>query len=83
MFGLSFWEIGMVLIVALIFLGPKRLPGLARTLGGGLRQLRRASADIRKVSEEPRRETREPLREIRDDRYDSVHNIERDIEREA
>jgi TatA/E family protein of Tat protein translocase len=43
MFGLSFWEIGAILAVALIVLGPKKLPELARKLGEGLREFRHAT----------------------------------------
>ena len=35
-------EILIVLVVALIFLGPKRLPGLGRDLGRGMRDFKRA-----------------------------------------
>lgn len=47
MFGLSFWEIGIILAVALIVLGPKQLPQLARKLGEGLREFRRATEDFK------------------------------------
>jgi TatA/E family protein of Tat protein translocase len=35
-------------VVALLVLGPKKLPGLARSLGRSLAEFRRASADIRR-----------------------------------
>jgi len=44
--GLS--ELLIILAVALIVLGPKRLPEVARSLGRGLAQLRRASEDLRR-----------------------------------
>lgn len=47
MFGLSFSELVIIAILALILLGPDRLPGAARTFGKGLRQLRRASQDLK------------------------------------
>ena len=34
----------MILVVALIFIGPQKLPGLARSLGKGMRDVRRAMA---------------------------------------
>jgi len=83
MFGLSFWEIALVLVVALIVLGPKRLPQLAKSVGKGLRELRRASTDLRSAIEEPLEEIRKPLDEIRGDLVDTVHDFGREIEREA
>lgn len=47
MFGLSFGEIVIIAIVALLLLGPDRLPDAARTLGKGLREIRRATDDLK------------------------------------
>lgn len=47
MFGLSFMEISVILIVALIFLGPKKLPELAKSLGKGIREFRSATEDFK------------------------------------
>jgi sec-independent protein translocase protein TatB len=83
MFGLSFWEISLILLVALLVLGPKRLPGLAKSIGKGLRELRRASTDLRSAIEEPLDEFRKPLRDMRDDLVGTVHNIEDRIREES
>jgi sec-independent protein translocase protein TatB len=47
MFGLSFGEIVIIAIIALLLLGPDRLPDAAKTLGKGLRELRRATDDLK------------------------------------
>ena len=47
MFGLGMWEILIILALALIFIGPKKLPDLARNLGRGLREFRNAANEIR------------------------------------
>ena len=44
MFGLGTWEMVIILAAALIFIGPGKLPELAKTLGKGMRELRRAMA---------------------------------------
>ncbi len=47
MFDLGFQEIIIVLAVALIFIGPKHLPEIARTLGRAMGELRRAGDELR------------------------------------
>lgn len=44
--GLS--ELLIILAVALVVLGPQKLPEVARSLGRGLAQFRRASEDLRR-----------------------------------
>ena len=47
MFGIGVQELALIFVVALLIFGPKRLPELARTLGKGMAEFRRASADLR------------------------------------
>ena len=47
MFGIGPMELVLILVVALLVLGPKRMPELARTLGRGLGEFRKASNDLR------------------------------------
>lgn len=49
MFGIGPLELVVILVVALLVFGPKRVPELARTLGRGLAEFRRASNDLRKT----------------------------------
>ena len=44
-------EMLIILVVALIVFGPRRLPELGRSLGRGLSELRRASTDLRDTLE--------------------------------
>ena len=46
MLGVGFEEIVLILVVALIVLGPQRLPEVARMLGRAYAQLRRASEEF-------------------------------------
>ena len=46
MFGVGFPELVVILVVALIVLGPQRLPEVARMLGRAYGQLRRASEEF-------------------------------------
>ncbi len=47
MFGIGPTELVVILVVGLLILGPKRLPELARTLGKGFAEFRRASNELR------------------------------------
>lgn len=64
-FNLGFGEIALVLVVALIFLGPKMLPEVATSLGKIIREIRKATADIRQDIELDEM-IRRPLQELRD-----------------
>jgi TatA/E family protein of Tat protein translocase len=48
MFGLGTGEIILILVIALIFIGPKKLPEIARALGKGLAEFKRATNDIKR-----------------------------------
>src|SRR5207237_4960470 len=45
--GLSMTEVIIILALALLLLGPDQLPSLARSLGKGLRELRKATDNIK------------------------------------
>lgn len=45
--GLGTMEIALILLVALLVLGPDQLPKVARTIGKGLREMRRATSELR------------------------------------
>ncbi len=46
MFGLGFGELLLILVLALLFIGPKKLPELARNLGKGIREFQKAKDDV-------------------------------------
>ena len=48
MFGIGMTELLVIFVIGLLVLGPKRLPELARSLGRGLAEFRRASTDLRR-----------------------------------
>lgn len=47
MFDIGFWELVLVGIIALVVLGPERLPGAARTLGRWVRTVKGMANQVR------------------------------------
>jgi Tat protein translocase TatB subunit len=48
MFGLGMMEILMILAIALIVVGPKKLPELAKTLGRAMGEFKRSAQDLKR-----------------------------------
>ena len=45
--NLGFGEILLILVLALVIFGPRRLPEMGRSIGRSLREFRRAASDLR------------------------------------
>jgi|GEM_PF-4883456 len=52
MLGMSGVELMIILALALILLGPDQLPSVAKTLGKGLREIRKATEDLKSTFEQ-------------------------------
>lgn len=55
--GLGAWEIFLLLSLALLFFGAKKLPELARGLGRGIREFKDATKEVKDQIEEGSKET--------------------------
>lgn len=47
MFDVGFWELGLIALVALVVIGPERLPSVARTTGAWMGKLRRFVTQVK------------------------------------
>lgn len=61
MFGIGFQEMLIILVVVLIFFGPKRLPDLAKSMGKGIAEFKKASEEVKRGIDEAMKE--EPAKE--------------------
>jgi Tat protein translocase TatB subunit len=65
MFGIGTSEILIILLIALLVLGPNEIPKLAKTLGRGMRELERAKNELKdsiqfEIDEKETREAKAP-----------------------
>jgi sec-independent protein translocase protein TatB len=56
MFGIGLPEMMVIAVVALIFIGPDKLPGVMRSVGRSLVQLKRATNDVRTTVQDEMRD---------------------------
>ncbi|SNZ06738.1 sec-independent protein translocase protein TatB [Persephonella hydrogeniphila] len=78
MFGIGFTELIVIFIVALLVLGPKRLPEVAKTLGKFYREIKSTVDEVKEVViEEPKPHT-PPVEE----KLSKIDDLEDELDKE-
>ncbi|MET0089328.1 MAG: Sec-independent protein translocase protein TatB [Candidatus Thiodiazotropha sp.] len=86
MFDVGFWELGLIALVALIVIGPERLPKVARTvgmwLGRGRRFVANVKADIdREIKAEELKEILEKQKKMANPVHEILEETQQDLDR--
>ena len=77
MFGIGFPEMIIIAVVALVFIGPDKLPGVLRSIGKGLVELKRATSDVRSTVQDEMHKIEEEieLKDVRESAQDFSNEI--------
>jgi len=73
MFGIGFGELVVIFVVALLVIGPDKLPEVAKTLGKALASLRKHQVEFKRTLEQ---ELASPINEINE----TAHKVANDLQ---
>ena len=77
MFGIGLPEMLIIAAVALIFIGPDKLPGVLRSIGKGLVELKRSTSDVRSTVQDEMNKIEEEieLKDVRESAQDFSNEL--------
>jgi Tat protein translocase TatB subunit len=67
MFGIGVTELIVILVVAIIFIGPKKLPEIAKAAGKAFAEFKKATEDIKNSVKEDIEKTTAPFTDLSKD----------------
>ncbi len=84
MFGVGTSELVIILIIAILILGPKEIPKVARSIGKGMRELQRAKDELKKnieFEDDPISNIKSELNDIKEEVLQS--GLGEDVDKES
>ena len=66
MFGIGMPELLLILAIALIVIGPKKLPDLAKSLGRTMREFKKATDEIKKEINDSSNDIVDDIKDMKD-----------------
>ena len=79
MFRLGFWEIVVILLVAVVFVNPKDLPKIARKIGYWYGKLRDTGKWLTESAKELEEEIRKPFEDVDEEIKKTARDIDTDL----
>jgi Tat protein translocase TatB subunit len=95
MFGIGFPELIVIMVIALVVIGPSKLPDLAKALGKGMAEFRKATQEMKENLaldegiQEMQKATQEikenlaldkQIQEVKDELVDSISGLDRPLD---
>jgi len=75
MFGIGLPELIIIMVIALIVIGPSKLPDLAKALGKGMAEFRKATQEIKDSLD-----LDEDIEEVKKDLVDSISGLDEPVD---
>jgi sec-independent protein translocase protein TatA len=81
--GIGGSEILVIILIALLLFGADKLPEIAKGLGKGMREIKKATDDIKREFEESTHEVREDLKDVANTIKKDVSEVKDTVDKEV